>query len=124
MFDQRLHVNDYMKEFLAQEDVYTLEAWNVVSGAVMDALDPPNLLINGTFIQRMETELQNNAHQGDWNKWTPTPGQGVDEILHHLEKLKAALVGANPDQVSEYTADIANIAMRISDTHGVTKPHQ
>lgn len=124
MFDQRLHVHDYMKEFLSQEDVYTLEAWNVVSGAVMDALDPPKLLINGTFIQQMENELQTNATKGDWNKWAPTPGQGVDEVEYHLEKLKAALVSANPEQVTEYAADIANIVMRISDTHGVTKPHQ
>ena len=120
MFDQRSHVINYMKDFLAQEDVHTLEAWEEVGSAVIDALEPPNLLINGKFIQRMETELQNNKDQGDWNTWLPTPEQGVSEIEHHLEKLKIALATNNTDGISEHAADIANIAMRVSDTHGVT----
>lgn len=126
MSDIRNHLNEYMTEFLSEEDVYTLEAWNVVKDAVMDALTPPtNVLVNETFVDRMEKELQNNAHQGDWNTWQPTPGQGVQEIEYHLEKLKAALVSNNPENISEYAADIANISMRISDTHGVTgKPHE
>ena len=119
-FDQRSHVVNYMTAFLAEKDAHTLEVWEKVSGAVMDALQPPDLLINGKFIQRMETELQNNKDQGDWNTWLPTPEQGVSEIEHHLNKLKIALANNTTDGVSEHAADIANIAMRVSDTHGVT----
>ena len=120
------HLSEYMKDWLSQEDVYTLEAWNTVKCAVMDALTPPShLLVNYTFVQCMEKELQANRDQGDWNAWQPTPGQGVNEIEHHLEKLKGALASAKPEEVSEYAADIANIAMRISDTHGISnKPHE
>lgn len=117
------HLTTYMEDWLSQEDVYAREAWNEVSEAVLDAITPPSgLLVNDLFVARMEKELQANIHQGDWNAWLPSPGLGVNEIEHHLEKLKTALVSGNPEQVSEYAADIANISMRISDVHGVTAP--
>lgn len=117
------HLTTYMEDWLSQEDVYAREAWNEVSEAVLDAITPPSgLLVNDLFVARMEKELQANIHQGDWNTWLPSPGLGVNEIEHHLEKLKTALVSGNPEQVSEYAADIANISMRISDVHGVTAP--
>lgn len=70
------------------------------------------------FIDRMESELKENAHKGDWSQWQPDSCDASGEIYHHLFKLEKALAQKKPNKVSEFSADIANIAMKISEIHG------
>lgn len=66
------------------------------------------------FTSRMRSELDANAHKGDWTKWRPTREEAVADLEHHVAKLKAVIIGNGfwqPGQ--EYAADVANIAMKI-----------
>ena len=66
----------------------------------------------------MEKELLANVHKGDWQKWKPTPADAIVELEHHLKKIKLAMNANNPAQVSEFTADLANIAMKVEEIYG------
>lgn len=71
------------------------------------------------FISQMEKELEANQHKGDWSLWQPTREEAVRELSHHQNKLVAAVQAGDADLVSEYTADVANLAMKISTEFGL-----
>jgi len=94
-------------------------------------------LINEAFIQRMQAELEANAHKGNWEDWKPEAGALMDEIEHHVRKLGMALAAVlvaktrpmallinrerledSQDKVREYAADLGNLAMKAFDVHG------
>lgn len=63
------------------------------------------------FAERMQKELNANAHKGDWNTW-----RNIMEILNDLEYHKAKLMIAlkkddSHEEVKELIADCANILM-------------
>lgn len=66
--------------------------------------------LNPKFIQRMEDELKANAHKGNWEEWQPNETQILNEMYHHMEKLKMAFVTKSLDEIKEYSADVANLA--------------
>ena len=72
----------------------------------------------GTFARRMEREIQENAHKGDWDDWTPSPVELLGEVQHHLDKLKLALGKDNRLAVAEFSADVANFMMKLSQLYG------
>lgn len=68
------------------------------------------------FAKQMQTELDNNQHKGDWNKW-----RNVQEILnefeYHKSKLLIALRKKEPhEECKELIADCANILMFLGNT--------
>jgi len=67
----------------------------------------------------MEGELQaNHASKGDWTTWRPDADQLLSELDHHVIKLRTALACSDKPGISEYSADIANIAMKASEVLG------
>lgn len=75
-------------------------------------------LVCPSFIKQMEFELQNNKHKGDWRQWNPTALQALSELQHHEAKLINALAIGDCERVREFSADIANIAMKINEQFG------
>lgn len=75
-------------------------------------------LVQAHFVARMEAELQANTSKGDWRQWKPTPLEVLSELQHHESKLMNALASGDREQVSEFAADIANIAMKIDEQFG------
>lgn len=98
-------------------------------------------LICEAFIQRMQAELEANAHKGSWEDWQPQAGPLMDEIQHHVRKLELALAAVlmaktkpmalsinrerledSQDKVREYAADLGNLAMKAFEVHGGETP--
>jgi len=86
--------------------------------------------VSQRFIERMEHELISNQHKGDWSGWRPSAMQIVGELNHHLGKLALALDEAAQDgvheykarcrgSISEYAADLANLAMKADEMFGL-----
>src|SRR5690606_5533863 len=65
------------------------------------------------FIQRMEQEIENNQHKGNWLEYAIKENRVLilTEIYHHLGKLELAVQDRDEELIKEYSADIANIAM-------------
>jgi hypothetical protein len=68
------------------------------------------------FAEQMQTELNNNAHKGDWDEF-----RDVKEIIHEFEYHKAKLILAlgkkEPHQeCKELIADCANILMFLGNS--------
>lgn len=70
------------------------------------------------FFRSMDKELQRNSSKGDWRAWKPDRMDCTDELHHHLRKLCRALRLNDKDRVSEFSADLANIAMKTAEIHG------
>lgn len=90
--------------------------------AISDTTDTPKLacgtLVRPEFVAQMEAELQANQHKGDWRRWYPTPLQVLAEIQHHQGKLMLALSAGDCERVKEYSADLANFAMKVDEHFG------
>lgn len=73
------------------------------------------------FMVRMELELANNSHKGDWKFFAVKENRNeiIDEIRHHFNKLIFAIIDDDEELIKEFSADIANIAMFMYNT--VTK---
>lgn len=66
------------------------------------------------FTRKMLIELvKNDARKGNFLNWKPMAADGMSELDHHVVKLRAALKEGDPDTITEYCADIANIVMAI-----------
>lgn len=74
--------------------------------------------IRTSFIVQMDKELKANAVKGNWDDWKPNKDDAFSELEHHVEKLKKALQEGKAGSVTEFSADIANITMKISEQHG------
>ena len=70
------------------------------------------------FAEYMQRELDENTHKGCWYDWTPTAAQANAELEHHRYKLSCALSVGTREQVTEFAADVANIAMKIAELFG------
>jgi len=68
--------------------------------------------MNADFIARMEKEILNNSHKGDWNQWKPEAKDLITEIRYHVLKLKMEVGSSRPERVKEYAADVANLASK------------
>lgn len=80
--------------------------------------DPPTERVMPSFMERMQRELELNAYKGAWENWKPDVRELLAEIDHHREKLIHALRAGNNDQVSEFSADIANFCMKFHELYG------
>jgi hypothetical protein len=82
--------------------------------------DPVNPVhpVRPEFIARMNAELVANAHKGDWTTWLPSQAELGDELWHHYRKLLSALAGNERARVAEYSADLANLAMKAHQLFG------
>ena len=76
------------------------------------------VLASPQFFQRMDKELINNTRKGDWKAWQPDRLTCLDELHHHLRKIQRAMRLNDHDRVSEFCADLANIAMKTAEIHG------
>lgn len=76
-------------------------------------------LASPEFFCRMDKELLSNAHKGDWSTWKPDRMACMDELFHHLRKLVRAIRLNDKERVAEFSADLANIAMKTAEIHGV-----
>ncbi len=74
--------------------------------------------VRSAFIDRMELELVHNKDKGDWDSWLPHRIEIMSEILHHVRKLETALMTPNSHGVSEYSADLAVLAMKADELFG------
>lgn len=74
------------------------------------------------FQERMLQELETNAHKGNWHKWTPLLLEWILEMNHHLNKLYKALREDNKERICEYSADVANLALKAYTLFG--KPNE
>lgn len=88
--------------------------------------------IRAGFTARMQAELAapenlaKNSDVGGWAGWQPNRFQLMHEMRMHILKLdlamqaasKATATDADRDLVSHHAADMANYAMKISETHG------
>ncbi len=64
----------------------------------------------GEFSDIMFHEMKANIHKGD--AWTLCPiGDLLLEIYRHVAKLDLAIRNSNTEQVKEFSADVANLAM-------------
>lgn len=76
------------------------------------------VLASPEFFHRMDKELQCNASKGDWKAWKPDRLTCLQELNHHLLKLHRAIRLNDHDRVSEFAADLANVAMKTAEIHG------
>jgi hypothetical protein len=75
-------------------------------------------LVRPGFVARMEAELQANAIKGDWAQWKPSSFESLQELRHHLRKLEDAFQRREWEAVEEYSADCANVLMKIHECFG------
>jgi len=80
-------------------------------------------VVDAAFIERMEKEILANQHKGAWQDWKPRPLRAWIELIYHGLKLAIALVRRRQDYISEFSADCANAAMKISSLYGETGVH-
>ena len=72
------------------------------------------------FAYEMRTQLDaNTPAKGNFNNWHPTLDHLMQEIEHHQAKLFRALREGNRAKISEYSADIANYAMKAHQDYGL-----
>ena len=84
--------------------------------AVVDKYDDVLL----PFLAMMRNELHANAGKGDRPGWlSMTPGECVLEIYYHLGKLQKGVKDGNELWITEYSADVANMAMMLADICGL-----
>lgn len=81
-------------------------------------LIPVRPLVRAEFTALMEMELRHNDHKRDWRLWRPSAIEALNELSHHQSKVIQAIADGKPGEVAEYTADIANIAMKIEECFG------
>ena len=62
------------------------------------------------FTERMKSEMEANAHKGEWVHWR-NQNDILREIEHHLYKLAQAIRECGKLDIREFSADVANIAM-------------
>lgn len=77
--------------------------------------------VRKAFVEQMRHELEANAHKGSWAEWKPVPETALAELGHHYRKLGAAMATQNRAKVSEYSADCANVLMKIDEIYGNTE---
>lgn len=71
------------------------------------------------FLAMMRNELHANAGKGDRPGWlSMTPGECLLEIYYHLGKLQKGVNDGNELWITEYSADVANMAMMLADICG------
>ena len=70
------------------------------------------------FIEQMEAELKANAGKGDFAAWQPSAHHVLSELRHHLQKMDAAFQQNDWRSVAEFSADCANILMKIHECFG------
>ncbi|AXH55444.1 hypothetical protein ACDH60_27380 [Pseudomonas ficuserectae] len=71
------------------------------------------------FMRMMEKELHANAGKGDRPGWLSMSADTCTlEIYYHLGKLQKAVKDGNGDGICEYAADVANLAMMLTDICG------
>jgi len=76
--------------------------------------------IRQAFLDRMQFELEANKIKGDWAKLNYSYGDGAKELIYHVSKLLISTKVGDKDKVSEHAADVAVIAMKISESCGVS----
>jgi hypothetical protein len=74
--------------------------------------------LSARFIKRMRAEVNANSHKGDCHAWRPTAEGARSELEHHVKMMLEAVARGDRAKVSEYSADVAVIAMMIEATHG------
>ena len=68
------------------------------------------------FLYLMRNELHANAGKGDRAGWLQMDSNtALLEIYYHLAKLQKAVRKDNPNEIREYAADVANMAMMALD---------
>lgn len=73
------------------------------------------------FSALMFRELSENVvKRGNFMNWYPTAEKAFAELDHHVFKLAGALGRNNPDRITEYCADIANICLGINREFGTS----
>lgn len=71
------------------------------------------------FLTMMRNELHTNSGKGDRPGWlSMTPGECLLEIYYHLGKLQKGVKDGNKLWITEYSADVANMAMMLADICG------
>jgi len=66
------------------------------------------------FGQKMFRELvANDPKKGDFLTWAPPTHQAVSELEHHFLKLVGGMNRGKKFEISEYAADLGNIALAI-----------
>lgn len=71
------------------------------------------------FVSLMERELHANSGKGDRPGWLSMSAYDcMLEIYYHAAKLQKAIKDGNGDGIAEYSADVANMAMMVSDICG------
>lgn len=80
--------------------------------------DTARKYVRTEFINRMDAELIANERKGDWDKFSPKRYDCYAWIMEHINKLCDALHEQDRVKVSEFCADVANIAMKIDVTFG------
>jgi hypothetical protein len=68
--------------------------------------------VNLDFVDRMQRELEANAHKGDWLAWQPDRYDLYVELRHHSKKLLDAIHSADHNLTAERAADLANLCMK------------
>lgn len=95
--------------------------WNPKRAVNPEVAEPariPTIHADPEFFCRMERELRINSSKGDWKGWKPDRMTCCDELRHHVRKLVRAIRLNDPERVSEFSADLANIAMKTAEVHG------
>lgn len=76
--------------------------------------------VRPAFVESMDHELEaNTPKKGPYAQFTPPSREFcVAWLDEHTTKLKEALFEGNPAKVREYSADVANIVMKIDEKYG------
>ena len=69
------------------------------------------------------TELEANEHKGDFDHWRPNRFELVKELNHHLSKLRVAIMNHRHEEITEYSADVANLCAKAIDLYGGGAPN-
>lgn len=100
-----------------------IPAWLETFGETGEVHDPEALAaleaIDAPFAMQCILELLANGRKGDWKDWKPDMPTLIQEIDHHLNKLRRAFLEQDPARISEYSADIANFCAKAHALHGL-----
>lgn len=70
------------------------------------------------FIAAMEREIVANRIKGKWENFKPAKDQLMVQLAYHQSKLMWALQSGHAARVTEFAADVADLAMKAHELYG------
>lgn len=91
----------------------TIQSCGLLPSELLKQRDELQAVLTDSFVQRMQKEIKENEHKGDWTEFAIKENRPeiLREIEYHYNKLVLAYESDDEALIREYSADIGNIAM-------------